>query len=115
MPLDKKRGLHMSLDGIELHDALIANTVIDYARKIVVIGVQYYEKPEDKSRKPVNIVFEDVSGLSQISDLDAISKNTFAGHINHWVPVQRGTTFIYLVDGCISVTSSSVKIENGEQ
>lgn len=101
----------MNLAEIELHDALITNAAIDYKKKSLIIGIQYYKSHEDKDRSPANLYFEDVTWFSQNSDLDAIQRNTFAGHVNHWVPAQNGgTTYIYLVAGCISVTSGSVKI-----
>jgi hypothetical protein len=72
----------MTLEEIELHDALLKSMVVDYAAKSVTIGVDYYESNDVRERKPALIIFDGVESISQVSNLIALEKNTFAGTHN---------------------------------
>lgn len=100
----------MDLDQIELHDALLVNAFVDYEARAMTITVKYYKKEGSADRTTAKIIFEGVSALNQISNLDAIAGNTFAGHIVYWTPARNGgATYIYLADGCIAITSRAVR------
>ena len=101
-----------ALDSIEMHDALIIRMDIKYAEKVVSIDVELYTQSDRRVREKRSIVFDGVRSISQISDLNAIGKNAFAGNINYWVPGKDGsTTFIYLTDGCIAIEAQTVRVE----
>jgi len=103
----------VELDEIELHDGLIKNMIFDYIARLIVIEVEYYKKHGDKKRYKGKILFEGVNFATQICDFAVMEKNAFAGNINHWTPaVDEGKTYIYLVDGCISIESTKVLFES---
>jgi len=102
----------VELDEIELHDGLINNMVFDYTARSIAIEVEYYKKYGEKKRYKGKILFEGVNLTTQICDFAAMEKNAFAGNINHWTPaVGKGKTYIYLVDGCISIESTKLLFE----
>jgi len=101
----------MNLDEVELHDAILTSSVTDYDQQTVAIGVKYYKGPEDRDRSSAKLLFESVSAFHQIVDLDVMKENLFAGQVNHWRPATNGgTTYIYLVDGCLAITSRTIKL-----
>jgi len=102
----------MTLEKIELHDALLKSMAVDYSAKSVTISVDYYESNDVRDRKPALIIFDEVESLSQVSNLIALEKNTFAGHIIQWVPAKgNGTTYIDVVGGCIAINAKRVRFE----
>ncbi|WP_157778542.1 hypothetical protein [Massilia violaceinigra] len=99
------------VDEIELHDALLKSMETDFLAKTVKITVGYYANPDDSKRKEIVIVFEGVESISQISDLDQLQKNAFAGNVNYWRPNDGGmATYIYLTDGCIAITAKKITL-----
>jgi hypothetical protein len=88
---------------IELHDAVLQSMQIDYAKKTVLVEVQFYPDAQSSERKHASIFFEEVESVSQVVDIERLSSHASAGNINYWVPVREGTTYIYLSDGCIAV------------
>ena len=101
----------MDIDTIELHDALLQSMDIDYVAKTVKIRLEYYSNQEEKYRKLIFINFEEVSMISEISNLKQLQKNAFAGNVNYWVPKQDdGVTYIYLTDGCIAIHAHKIYI-----
>jgi hypothetical protein len=88
---------------IELHDAVLQSMRIDYAKKTVLVEVQYYPDANSSERKRASIFFEEVESVSQVADIERLSSHASAGNINYWVPVREGTSYIYLSDGCVAV------------
>jgi hypothetical protein len=102
----------MPVDAIELHDALLKSTVTDYVTKTIEMVFEIYMNTDDTSRKQVSVVFEGVESISQISNLDNLNKNAFAGNVNYWIPEQHGnTTYIYLCDGCIAIKADKIHVK----
>lgn len=103
----------MNLDDIELHDGLITNALVDYENQTVTIAIKYYKGSESSERTSANIIFEGVSELHQISSLEKMRKNAFAGTISYWTPAAKkeDTTYIYLTGGCIAITASVIKFD----
>lgn len=105
----------MKVEEIELHDALLKNTVINYVSKTIEIQLELYLNTNDTSRKSLSVVFEGVESISQMSDLDKLEQNAFAGNINYWLPEQSsGTTYIYLTDGCIAIKAANILLKSDQ-
>ena len=97
------------LDKFELHDALIHRTNIDYPKKSVVVELAFYPNPGASSRTNAEIHFSGVSSISHSGDFGHLADNASAGNVNYWAPAEKGgTTFIYLVNGVLSVTAKKV-------
>jgi len=101
------------LDKFELHDAIIHRTAIDYPRKTVQIDIAYYPEPvHAKTRRNASILFEGVRSISHSADFAHLANNASAGNINYWAPASKsGVTFIYLVNGVISVDARKVSVK----
>ena len=105
----------MKVEEIELHDALLKNTVINYVSKTIEIQLELYLNTNDTIRKSLSVVFEGVESISQMSDLDKLEQNAFAGNINYWLPEQSsGTTYIYLTDGCIAIKAANILLKSDQ-
>jgi hypothetical protein len=101
-----------TLDEIELHDALLKSMNVDYAAKVATVKIEFFEDAKDRNRKVALLIFEEIELVSQISSLERLQENAFAGNVNYWVPAQNGgTTYIYLVDGCVSIKAEKVRVE----
>ena len=100
------------LDDIELHDALIHRAEIDYPKQTIRVEIEFYPSPQAPKRKRGVIAFDGVRSISHTADLVHIKRNAFAGTINYWAPAKKdGVTFIYLVNGVISVTAKKVSFK----
>ena len=103
---------HITVDTIELHDALLKSTVIDYTAKTVEIKLEFYVSADDANRRPLSIIFEGVESIAQISNLDQLKKNAFAGNVNYWNPARNGeTSYIYLADGCLAIKADKIRVK----
>lgn len=97
------------LGDIDLHDSLLKEMSIDYVARVVTVVVDFYRDNNSRARERAIIRFDDVESISQICDFDHLQKNASAGNINYWAPAKgKGVTFIYVVDGCISITAVKV-------
>lgn len=102
----------MKLDEINLHDALLKAMRVDYVAKSISIDIAYYKTEQSPCRQEATIDFKKVESISQITDLDRLKNNAFAGNINYWIPSkEKGITYIYLMDGCISIDSAKVSFK----
>ncbi|MDP5239203.1 hypothetical protein Q9Q94_06665 [Uliginosibacterium sp. 31-16] len=107
----------MSLDSIELHDAVLKGMEINVATDTISISLDYYPNGNNsRQRCPANIRFEGVSQHSQIADFAELKSNARAGNIVSWAPSPtQGTTFIYLARGLISVTAQLCHFISAEE
>jgi hypothetical protein len=101
------------LDKFELHDAIIQRTTIDYPSKTVQIEIAYFPEPlHAKRRRKASILFEGVRSISHSADFAHLADNAGAGNINYWAPASKsGVTFIYLVNGVISIDARQVSVK----
>jgi hypothetical protein len=100
------------LDEIELHDALLKHIHIDYVSSTVIINIHFYKEDTSRNREEIIIRFNQVESISQICNFNDLQKNAFAGHVNYWIASNGyGTTYIYLVNGCIAITAASINFE----
>jgi len=91
----------------DLHDARIGELEINFEVRVIKIFIEYYPTLEANQRKSAWLTFENVDSISQIANLSQLAQNRGAGNINYWLPaLSFGTTFIYLVNGCITILSS---------
>ena len=101
-----------NISDIELHDAQIDSSTVDFVGRTITLGISYYATSNEKTRAEARLVFEGVQSISTIVSLEHLAKNRNAGNVNYWVPVSgSGTTYIYLVDGCIAVCAESLRVE----
>jgi hypothetical protein len=98
-----------SLDSIELHDALIKSLSVDFESEVVRVEIEFYPDSETAQRVSAVLVFEGVTSVSNILDLARTRSGRIAGNVNYWVPNEVGTTYLYLVDGCVAVTAKAVR------
>jgi hypothetical protein len=104
----------MNPEEIELHDAVIKSTRIDYEKNIVTVELEYYpDGQSSKSRISGKITFSGVSHCSGISNLTELKDNASSGNISYWVPsTDGGTTYLYLTGGFIEVTAKKLTFES---
>lgn len=97
---------------VELHDALLKSTTIDYVAKTLTIGIEFYQDAfKDPKRKSAFIVFDGVTSFSQTSNFDHLQMNAAAGNVTYWKPDLEGVTYIYLSEGCISIEAEKMRFE----
>ena len=101
----------MHIDQLDLHDALVKSLNIDLAAKKVTIELDLYENRNEGQRKSATIIFNGVKSVNSICDLDRLLDNARSGNVCYWSPSQfDGITYIYLVDGCLSILAKSISI-----
>ncbi|MBY0445120.1 MAG: hypothetical protein K2Q15_07930, partial [Burkholderiales bacterium] len=99
------------INELELHDAIIKSTHINYEAKVVEIKMVAYVNSNDASRCPLLMTFSDVESFHEISNFRSLDKNSFAGNVNYWIPAfDKNTTYIYLSDGCLAIQATSIDI-----
>lgn len=101
------------LDSIELHDAVIKGWSVDFESGVVRVEVAFFPDSKSAQRVPVCLVFEEVTSMSDILDLKKARSSRVSGNVNYWMPNECGTTYIYLIDGCVAITAKTVRIETG--
>jgi hypothetical protein len=85
---------------------------VDFINNTAVVNIEFYEDTNAGVRKAALITFAKVESVSKICNLERMQKNARAGNINYWIPAgAHGTTYIYLVDGCIAITAQAVRFE----
>ena len=93
----------ISVEEIDLHDALLKGLEIDYVGGIAMVSLEYYVDASDAERKPLKVTFSEIQGISVVSDFISLRKNVFAGNVSYWHPAQDGSTYIYLTEGYIEI------------
>lgn len=103
----------MKPDDIELHDALINRTLIDFEKGTLNREMDFYPDPVNSSeRSPLIISFIGVSNISGIIDFVDLENNRFAGNVSYWHPASKnGTTYFYLVSGALAITAKTLKVK----
>jgi hypothetical protein len=102
----------MTIEKIDLHDALLKSMSVDYAARSITLSVDFYKSKDERDRKPALIIFDEVESLSQVSNFNALHKWRTTGNIVQWVPAKRsGTTYIDVIGGCIAVNAKKVRFK----
>ncbi len=106
----------MSPIDLELHDAVLRTLAIDFDGRSLTLVVDAYLAPDQKARKPVELIFSDVTDLSCLADFANLSANAKAGNINYWVPSLEGkSSYLYLTDGCLAINAGQVVVRELSQ
>ncbi|WP_150115708.1 hypothetical protein ACDI35_06195 [Xanthomonas axonopodis pv. cajani] len=97
---------------LDLHDAIIESISLDFSTRTLKIYTNHYQSRKSSKRSKLIISFYKVANYSCLSDLESILDNSKSGNINSWSPAKgKGTTYIYLVEGCIQVAADNVEID----
>ncbi|MGR4862477.1 hypothetical protein [Caulobacter sp. LARHSG274] len=90
------------------HDALLQGLEIDIASGSVSIRLLSYPHPEASERVAVEIEFSEVTAVNVAADLTELAQNAFAGHVGQArIADGPGTSYFYLVEGYLAVTSKA--------
>lgn len=104
--------MQIDLDNVNLHDATLVSVEMRCEVLALTLHVMFYPVETLRSRQRASICFEGVSQFSMFSDLAQILDNSKAGNISGWrVGRSGGTTYIYLLEGCIAVTADRVSLQ----
>ena len=104
----------MKHEEIELHDANLKSTTVDYVSQTVVLEIDYHLFSEQgRSRIAASFKFSGVSTYNENSSIDELKKHSIFGNISSWIPAfELGTTYIYLARGFISITAMELEVIN---
>jgi hypothetical protein len=92
---------------MDLHDAKILRTQVDEESACVSIEVRLPQKG-----KTATLVFEGVRSLPLVAESLKLAGGHDAGNVLDWKPAfQDGNTFIYLLDGVISLWAQRLTIK----
>ena len=104
----------MSYENIELHDANLKSTLVNYVAKTVALEIDYYPTEKNKQRVSATFNFSGVSDYNENANLkELLAHSKAGGNISYWVPaLKAGTTYFYLARGFISITAKSIVVAN---
>lgn len=90
----------MNHEDIELHDANLKSTIVDYVAQTVVLEIHY--QPSEQSRRCIaaSFKFRGVSTDNENPCIDELKKHSLFGNVTSWPPaIASGTIYIYLARG----------------
>ena len=103
----------MNHEDIELHDANLKRSTVDYLNQIVQLKIDYYPTEQSKKRITATFKFSGVSSYNENSSIKEIKEHAKFGNITSWAPADKsGTTYFYLARGFISITAKGLEIVN---
>jgi len=103
----------MSHENIELHDANLKSTTVDYVAQTVVLEIDYHPSEQSRDRIAASFKFSGVSTYNENSNIDELKKHSIFGNVTSWVPaIEFGTNYIYLARGFISITARRFEVIN---
>lgn len=99
---------------IELHDANLKSTSINYVAKTATLEIDYYPTEQSKQRISATFKFNGVSDYNENSSVkELFAHSKVGGNISYWVPaLKAGTTYFYLAHGFISITAKTIVVAN---
>jgi len=105
---------NMNYEEIELHDANLKSTSVNYEANSVAFEIDYYPTEQSKQRISATFKFIDVSDYNENSNFkELFNHSKVGGNISYWVPaLKAGTTYFYLARGFISITAKSIAVVN---
>jgi hypothetical protein len=90
------------------HDAHLDEVMIDVLRRTVTLRMTAYPDAQAPDRVPIDVKFDNVEAVQTIANLKELERHHFAGHMIYWkVAKAAGTSYFYLVAGCLSVTAKA--------
>jgi hypothetical protein len=103
-----------TVETVDLHDARIHRGHVDHETGCVTLSIAYRENPASHKLTQASLVFEGVRSLPIVADLLARYANPKAGNVISWTPSpQSGNTFIYMLDGVISIWAERLTLQEG--
>ena len=104
----------MSYENIELHDANLKSTSVNYVAKTVALEIDYYPTEQANKRICATFKFSGVTDYAENSSVkELFSHSKVGGNISYWAPaLKAGTTYFYLARGFISITAKNVAVIN---
>jgi hypothetical protein len=104
----------VSYEKIELHDANLKSTSVNYVAKTVALEIDYYPTEQANQRISATFKFSGVSDYAENSSIkELLTHSKVGGNISYWVPaLKAGTTYFYLARGFISITAKSIAVVN---
>ena len=103
----------MNHEEIELHDANLKSTTVDYVSQTVVLEIDYHLSEQAGGRIAASFKFSGVFIYNENSSIDELKKHSIFGNISSWTPaIGPGTTYIYLARGFISITAKELEVIN---
>lgn len=104
----------MSYENIELHDANLKSTSINYLAKTITLEIDYFLNMQSKQRIRATFKFSDVTDYSEKSNFKELAIHSkVGGNISSWEPaLKAGTTYLYLARGFISITAKRLEVVN---
>ena len=84
----------MSYENIELHDANLKSTSVNYVAKTVALEIDYYQTNQTKQCVSATFMFSGVSDYNENSNIkELFIHSKVGGNISYWVPaLKAGTT-----------------------
>jgi hypothetical protein len=100
---------------IELQDARIRSGRFDEQSGCVSIELDLRESRATGRQKRAVLVFEGVRPSPHIAETLKLANHARAGNVLHWAPSWKaGNTFIYLMDGVISIWAQRLSVKLDE-
>jgi hypothetical protein len=96
---------------LPIADARIRASRIDPSGARVVIDIDFLQDPDDTKRRRASLVFEGARSLERVADSLKLAAAPGASTVLHWQPCAPGNTFLYLMDGVISIWAQALRIE----
>lgn len=90
-----------------LHDGNLHSIHVELGESTsIVIMLSFYENPNERKRSDATLTFTNVTSFSNVVDFKRQAEHARFGNISDWVPARRrGTTFIHLAAGTMSIFS----------
>jgi hypothetical protein len=84
------------------------SVMIDVPRRTVSLCFLSYPLEEASERVAIEVVFSNVTSVNTVADLLTLEDNYSAGNVNYWhIAEGPGTSYFYLVEGCLTITAGS--------
>jgi hypothetical protein len=100
------------VESVDLHEARIHRGHVDHETGCVTLSIAFRENPASQKLTQASLVFEGVRSLPIVADLLARYANPKAGNVISWTPSpQSGNTFIYMLDGVISIWADTLSVK----
>ena len=90
----------------DLADARIRGSRIDEANARVTIDI------EDAAGRKASLVFDGARSLDRVAESLKMAARPGGNLVLHWKPAAPGNTFLYLMDGVVSIWSQKLTVEN---
>ncbi len=91
----------------EFHDAILKEFIVRYMKKEVEINIDAYEEFSSKERVSLSIIFNSVTRISSLSNLEVICDGEISGNVNY-VTSDGSSYFFHLIEGYFEIEAKEV-------